>query len=143
MPSYADEKLRISDVILAEPTGGAWRRGMVDLAFVPPRQFKQGAPAKLFYEIYNLPPNVNYRTEIAIKSTDRRVGLTRILRRGSSLSLRFEGVTSPKQSDVLQELRQISTELRPGRYMATVQVTNMQSQETTKSSTEFIVTPRK
>ena len=132
----------MSDVILAEPASGAWRRGSVDLAFVPPRQFEEGAAARLFYEVYNMPSGANYRTEITVKPMDKGVGFNRLFRRRTPISLKFEGVAAPR-SGIMQELRQISAELKPGRYRVEVTVTNLQTQENASSETEFVVIKRK
>jgi hypothetical protein len=40
---------------------------------------------------------------------------------------------------VIQELRQVTAQVKPGRYRVTVRVTNLQNNQTVRSETVFVV----
>lgn len=145
--SFRDNLLEISDIVIAEPETGTWRRGDARLGLVPPRQFMEGAPVRLFYELYNLPPETNYRTEIQIAPLEGTGGIGKLkkLFGGSDGTIRFsfEGLASPAADGIVQESRKISTEIKPGRYRVVVKVTNLANSQTTTGETKFVVLERK
>lgn len=129
VPDYSRTPLLVSDIVLAQPdTVGAWRRGEVELALVPPQEFKTPAPFTVFYEVYNLPATTPYRTEIAVERAEGR-GLWGKLKGlfggGRPLRLRFEEEAKAAPDGRLQELRRVQPNLRPGRYRIRVTVTNL------------------
>jgi GWxTD domain-containing protein len=147
VPPYIAPGLMISDVVLAEPDSGAWRRGDANLGLVPPRQFPEGEPLTLFYELYNLPANTPYRTEVTLAPTTEQSGFGRLkkLFGGSdgTIRLRFDGTARVDGSGNVQELRRVGNVMNAGKYKVAVRVTNLASQQTALGETEFIVIERK
>lgn len=145
--SFAGQALSISDVVLAEPESGTWKRGDVRLGLVPPRQFTEGLPLRLFYELYNLPKDTHYRTEITIAPTEAPVGFARLKKlfggSGGTIRLSFEGAATPAADGIVQESRKVTTALKPGRYRVSIKVTNLTNNETTAAETRFLVQPRR
>jgi hypothetical protein len=142
--SFGNTALEMSDIVIAEPDAGTWQRGEARLGLVPPRQFLEGAPVRLFYELYNLPAATSYRTEIAISPIERVGRLKRLL--GASdgtVRFSFDGIASPGADGILQESRKVSTEIRPGRYRVSVKVTNLANNQSTTGETKFVVLDRK
>jgi hypothetical protein len=145
--NFAGESLMLSDIVLAESDDGNWRRGLARLALVPPRQFAEKKPVKIFYEIYNLPAEVAYRTEISMTPVEGISGFGRIKklfgRKGSDIALQFEGLAQPNADGTVQELRQVVAEVKPGKYRIAVRVTNLQNQQSVRTETVFIVGEQK
>jgi len=144
LPDYARRALAISDIVLAEPdVRGTWRRGDVALSFVPTRIFAGGA-FNTFYEIYGLPAETPFATEIVVERP--RGGIGRAVRRlfssGPPARLRFDGLARADADGVLRELRRIETSLDPGRYHISVRITNRTTGETVERTREFTVIER-
>ncbi|MGH7468474.1 MAG: GWxTD domain-containing protein [Longimicrobiales bacterium] len=143
VPAYDAPSLLLSDIVLAEPDPGAWHRGEAVLALVPPRQFLEGQPLTLFYELYNLQADAPYRTEITLEPTAQSTGfgkLKRLLGAGDgSLRLRFDGVARVNSAGHVQEIRRVTTELKPGKYNVRVRVTNLANQQVAVTAKEFVV----
>lgn len=140
VPDYSTDKLMLSDIVLAEPrVDGRWRRGQVALALVPTGRFKGGS-FRVFYEIYNIPQNSAYTTEIEIepvlKSAGRRI--KELFGAKSRIAFRFDGVALDVKNGVLQELRTMEARLSPGRYRLRITV-KAASGETIKGERLFIV----
>jgi len=143
LPNYRGDALLISDIVLAERGAGTWKRGEANLALVPPRQFVEGQPLKLFYELYNLPANTKYATEITVTPTEKGVGFSRLKKliggRSADVKVRFDAVAQPNANGVVQELREVTLQVKPGKYIVTVNVTPAGSNQTATSKTEFVV----
>ena len=140
IPDYSVGKLMLSDIVLAEPrVEGRWRRGNVALALVPTGRFKGGS-FRVFYEIYNIPQNSAYTTEIEIEPVQRSAGrrIKELFGGKSKISLSFEGVALDVKDGVLQELRQIEAALTPGRYRMRITVTDADG-ETVRGERLFVV----
>jgi GWxTD domain-containing protein len=142
IPDYSGSNLMLSDIVLAEAEpGGSWQRGNLRLRLVPPRQFPRSRPLSLFYEVYNLPHGSSYRTEIAILPAEAGGAITRLkglLGSDPGLRFSFEG-TAEVHDGAAQELRQLSPDLKPGKYRIRVQVTNLTTKQTTAHEREFVV----
>ena len=147
VPSYAAATLMMSDIVLAEPDAGAWHRGDAHLALVPPRQFLEGEPLTLFYELYNLPDRARYRTEINLTPTEAAAGFSRLKKLfgagGGAVRLQFDGEARRDAAGNVQEIRRVSTQMKPGRYQVMVRVTNLQNQQVTTAEKQFVVISRK
>ncbi len=141
--NFTGASLMLSDIVLAEPDNGTWQRGDAKLGLVPPRQFMEGRPLKLFYEIYNLPAETQYRTEIVMEPVDGETGFGRLKKLfgggGRGVQLQFDGVANPAADGTIQELRQVTAQVKPGKYRVTVRVTNLQDQQSVRSETMFVV----
>jgi hypothetical protein len=135
--------LMMSDVILAESEDGAWRRGDARLGLVPPRQFMEKKPLKVFYEIYNLPASTPYRTEVTLMPVEGVTGFGRIRKLfgggDGKIQLQFDGMAPPDTEGTIQELKQVSAEVKPGKYKVIVRITNLDNQQSVLSETMFIV----
>jgi hypothetical protein len=142
--NFTSNTLMLSDIVLAEPDNGTWRRGDVKLGLVPPRQFMEGRPLRLFYEIYNLPADTDYRTEIIMEPMEGETGFGRLKRlfgggTGRGVNTSFDGVSPPNSNGVVQEMRQVTAQVKPGKYRVTVRVTNLQNNQSVRSETIFLV----
>jgi GWxTD domain-containing protein len=143
LPAYNAAGLMLSDIVLAEPDPGAWQRGQATLALVPPRQFLEGQPLTLFYELYNLPQGTPYRTEITLAPTAQSSGFGKLKRLfgggDGTVRLRFDGAAHTNNAGHVQEIRRVTTELEPGKYSVQVRVTNLANQQTAMLAKEFVV----
>ncbi|HEX6065887.1 MAG TPA: hypothetical protein VFZ04_16760, partial [Longimicrobiales bacterium] len=141
--NFTGESLMLSDIVLAEPDNGTWQRGDAKLGLVPPRQFMEGRPLRLFYEIYNLPAESSYRTEIIMEPVEGESGFGRIKKlfggKGNGVQLQFDGVSNPNADGIVQELRQVTAQVKPGKYRVSVRVTNLANQQSVRSETMFVV----
>jgi len=136
IPDYSGADLMISDIAFAEPdTVGTWKRGEVSLALVPSDQFREGT-FNVFYELYNLPKDTPYRTEIIIEPVR---GSIRRLFGSDPIRLRFDGVSTAGPDGVLQELRRVTVPMRKGQYRMTIVVKNLASGEETRKQREFSI----
>ncbi|MGQ0814543.1 MAG: hypothetical protein ACT4O1_08755 [Gemmatimonadota bacterium] len=144
--NFSGGSLMMSDIVLAESEDGSWKRGDARLALVPPRQFEEKRPLKLFYELYNLPVTAAYRTEITMTPVEGVTGFGRIrkLFGGSSgkIQLQFEGVAPLDTEGTIQELKQVRADVKPGKYNVVVRVTNLDNQQSVRSETVFVVSER-
>lgn len=142
LPDYARAGLRISDLILAEPgSGGSWSRDDVTLDFVPTRVFPGGA-FRIFFEVYGLPADARYRTEITVDRQGGGIGkaISRLFGGGPAVRLRFDGEAEATQDGIVREIRSVRTALPPGRYDIRIKLTNLDSGETVEQAREFVVT---
>lgn len=118
IPDYSVQKLMLSDIVLAEPgVEGKWRRGDAALALVPTGRFKGGS-FRVFYEVYNIPQNTPYTTEVEIEPIQKSAGqrIKDLFGGKNNLSFRFDAVAMDVKNGTLQELRQVNVPFGPGRY---------------------------
>ena len=144
---FAGSSLAISDIVLAEPGVGSWERGEAKLRLVPPRQFEEKRPLRVFYEVYNLPANTEYRTEITLAPVETSIGLGRLKKLfggdDGKVQLRFDGTVPEGTKGTVQEVREVTPAVKPGKYKLVVRVTNLADQQTVRSETSFIVSGNK
>ncbi len=141
---FTGKQLMLSEIVLADSTTrGPWQRDMVQLSLLPPRQINEGSMFSLFYEIYNLPAGNRYRTELLIQATEGGGlvrGVRKLLGGGSGeVRLSFEEEARSNVAGTAQELRRIRAELKPGRYRARVQVTDLQSGQVAVREKLFLI----
>jgi hypothetical protein len=140
----SSERLLVSDIVLAMPdTAGDWQRGAQRLALALPRSFEPTRPFTVFYEVYNFAPGEAYSTRITVTPIEGGAGRRiKDLLGGSTkpIELRFDGVAAPDSSGVLQEVREVASDLPEGRYRLVVEVTARTSRRTAVTQTEFEVT---
>ncbi|HUP88621.1 MAG TPA: hypothetical protein VM100_04705 [Longimicrobiales bacterium] len=141
--NFTGQSLMVSDLILADADDGKWHRGLANLGLVPPRQFEEKKPLKIFYELYNLANETPYRTEISMTPVEGAVGFGRLKKlfggRSGTIHLQFDGVAQANADGTVQELRQVSAEAKPGKYRVEVRVTNLQNQQSVRTETVFLV----
>jgi hypothetical protein len=144
VPSYAGDTLMVSSIVLAVPgQSGNWRRGDTELAVMPIGEFAGGA-FRVFYELYNLPEDTPYRTELIVERA--RGSLAELAGQEFTpdseplIHLRFNGIAAPDARGIVPELRSIETGLDPGRYRIHVRVTNLETQAIAGSQRLFLVT---
>jgi hypothetical protein len=146
LKNFSGDGLMVSDVVLAESEDGAWERGDAKLGLVPPRQFEEKKPLKLFYEIYNLPAGASYRTEISMAPVEGITGFGRIKRlfggSDGKVQLQYDGQAPAYTNGTLQELKQVTAEIKPGKYKVVVRVTNLDNQQSVRSETLFVVSEK-
>jgi hypothetical protein len=138
------QNLLISDLVLAEPDStGDWIRGDLRLALTLPRTFRPGRPFQLFYEVYNLSAGAGYRTQLRVDPIDRGGLFNRVKRLFGGgpphIDLRFEDTAAPDADGVVQEIRDMGTDLPPGRYRMRLTITDSQSGLSAETETTFDV----
>jgi hypothetical protein len=113
------QRVVMTDIALGVPdeTGG-WKRGDVRLALLPTSQFPGGS-FDLYYEIYNLPRNHQYETEVAVEALD---DTDKPKDDVAPVVTRFSGIAETHPDGILPELRRVDTSMERGRYRLTVTV---------------------
>lgn len=146
LKNFAGRGLMLSDIVLAAPEEGPWARGNARLGLVPPRQFEEKKPLKLFYELYNLPAGASYRTEISMAPVEGITGFGRIKKlfggNDGKVQIQFDGVGPAQTNGTIQELREVSTEMKPGRYKVVVRVTSLEDQQSVRSETLLLISQK-
>jgi hypothetical protein len=130
VPDLSGNSLLISDLVLAQADRrGTWRRGAAQLALVPNGAFPADAPFTVFYEVYNLAPGEEFRTQLHIERIDPVV--ERLLRgRKTSFDIQFSTqATLDAATKAVQESRKVQTSLAPGRYRISVSVARKSGEE--------------
>ena len=121
--NYSGTDLMMSDMLFAEPQPGSFVRGNAHLSIVPPRQFRDGQPIRVFYELYNLPRGHHYKTEITVGKN----------------TVTFDDVANT--DDVVQELRSVVPQVKPGDVDFKVKVTDLQTGQSTTSKKKIWIIP--
>ncbi|HEX6694104.1 MAG TPA: GWxTD domain-containing protein [Longimicrobiales bacterium] len=136
----SSENLLVSDIVLARPSAaGEWRRGDQTFRLALPRSFAPSSPFTVFYEVYNFEPGERFSTHISAVPVNRST-LQRVFGGGPRpVDVRFDGIASPGSDGVQQEVREVATELEPGRYRMTITVTAQGSRRTAVTETLFEV----
>lgn len=138
VPDYAPRTgLLMSDMLFAAPNDGSFIRGNAHLALVPPRQFRQNEPFRVFYELYNMPRANPYKTEITFETVRGNV-FAKLFKGRSKTTVSFEDATVT--GDVVQELRTLIPEVESGEVRVTIKVTDLATRQTAaKSETIWII----
>lgn len=133
IPDYTGSGLMLSDIALGLPGGsGGWKRGEVTLALLPTSEFP-GSAFDVYYEVYNLPDDRRYATEIAVHPIGAHAGDARPVR------VRFSGHAEVRPDGTMPELRRVDASLAEGRYRIAVTVTDELTGESTTRSREVHV----
>ena len=125
--NFRADRIEVSDVVLTRPDAGQWTRSGLTFALTPAQSFRIGEPITIFYEIYNLPGDTPYRTEIRVVPAMRGLvdRLADLVTPGSrSLRVSFEGAT-PVAGGPVREVRTLQGGLRPDDYEIEVTVTDL------------------
>ena len=132
----------VSDLVIAEPEGGVWRRGSASLSPIPGHQVRQGATIRLFYEVYGARADDRIQTAVTI-APDRPSGiqerLSQLVQRRQAVSVTFDDVAELDSDAVFRKARELGAELEPGNYIVTVTVTNARSRQTAGRETRLRV----
>lgn len=127
IPDYGGSRLMLSDVVLGQPDPTAdWKRGGVSLALLPTSRLP-GSSFGVYYEIYNLPSEDRYSTELTIERVDD-TGVR--VDGGGVVRTRFAGEAAPGPDGSVPELRNVGASLGEGRYRLTVRVTDEDNGQT-------------
>lgn len=115
IPDYSGSELMLSDIAFGLPgaTTGWTRRGFT-VALLPTSQFPESA-FDVYYEVYNLPADNPYETEISIASLDSE-------EEGAVVSARFRGRSSAGPDGSMADLLRVESALETGGYQVTVTV---------------------
>jgi hypothetical protein len=129
----------ISSIVMGVPgEGGNWRRGATSLTVMPIGEFG-GGDFRVFYEIYNLPADTPYDTEITIVEENRPQPVVQF-RFQDRTAAGAAGTVQELRSGTVQELRSIDTDLPRGRYRLYVRVINLDTRMSATSERQFRVT---
>jgi GWxTD domain-containing protein len=135
---YSGSELMMSDILVARDEPGPFVRGNARLSLVPPRQFKEGEPFRVFYELYNLPAGRPYRTEITLTTTESNF-FARLFKGRTTTTVTFEG--NAQGTDVVQELRTLVPQVEAGEAELRVKVTDLGSGESAEKKKTIWITP--
>jgi len=131
---YRGSQLMLSDIALGLPeTSGGWKRRDVQLALLPTSRFPASA-FDVYYEIYNLPHDHRYLTEISVANAEGDPE-----RDGGPVRLRFTGRSNAGADSCQAELRRVETSLARGRHRITVTITDQETGASASRSREFEV----
>jgi hypothetical protein len=125
IPIYPPDALIMSDLVVAEPGPGTWRRGAVAISPLPGHQFPAGGRFKLFFELYGVRANETLRTRITIApgtDPDLLSRLKSVFGAQRVMELSFTESAQPGPDGTLQVERTITPSLEPGRYAVEVTV---------------------
>ncbi len=139
---YTDGRLAVSDVVLTAAESGRWRRGDVALPLTPAVPFERSQPITLFYEVYNLPAQARYRTDVRVVPVSRGLvdRMSDLVSPGTrSLRVSFEGTASGSAGPV-QEVRTLQTGLRPDDYLIEVTVTDLSTGNRASARSQLTLT---
>lgn len=136
IPDYGGDELLLSDIALGLPdVDHGWERGSAALALLPTRLFPESA-FDVYYEIYNLPGDHAYATEISIRVL---TGGPEDEEGAPAVRTVFTGRSAPGGDGALGELRRVESALPQGAYRLTVTVTDEDTGEVAQQSREFQV----
>jgi hypothetical protein len=138
IPDYSSRGLLMSDLLFGLDEDGPFVRGNAKLALVPPRQFRQKQPFRLFYEIYNLPAGAKYRTTLTFDLKTRNP-LVRLFKGNTKFTVSFEG--EAVKDGLVQEIRTIAPEIEDGEVQLTVKVENLATGETATNTEKLWILP--
>lgn len=139
---FSGSRLEVSDVVLTREGVGRWDRGELRLPLTPAVPFPRSEPITLFYEIYNLPPQATYRTDVRVVPVSRGLvdRMADLVDPGTrSLRVSFEG-TAPATGGPVQEVRTLQTGLRPDDYLIEVTVTDLRTGNRASASSPMTLT---
>ena len=139
IPDYSGRGLMMSDMLFASTQPGPFVRGSARLSLVPPRQFREGDAFRVFYELYNLPPGRNYRTEITLTTTESNF-FARLFKGKTRTTVTFEGTA--EGASAVQELRTLIPQIEAGEAEVSVKVTDLVSGETAERKKKMWIIPR-
>jgi hypothetical protein len=125
IPTYPPGVFTMSDLVVAEPGPGTWRRGAIALSPLPGHQVAAGGSFKLFYELYGVQPGEELRTRITIAprtDPDLLSRLMSVFGESRVTQLTFTESAQPSRDGTLQVERTITSSLEPGRYTLEVSV---------------------
>ena len=114
IPSYRGDTLMISDVVLGSAVeGGNFSRGGRRITLMPFARFVDGR-FRMFYEVYNVPRDTRYRTQLLVEHSTGRPQ--------DGVRLEFQDEAEPDADGVIRVLRSMGTELQPGLYRLTLRI---------------------
>ena len=155
LPDYHGDKLILSDIQIAkrvketeEASRSKFARGGWDILPAPARAFPPGAPLFVYFEIYNLTRDTfgNTRYEVAYEVRAKSLKtegspatfLPRIRKRtGESIEVRYEQLGTETTVNDFVELD--LAQARPGAYVLTMNVKDLNSGEVTRREGAFRV----
>ena len=132
MRDFREDVVQMSDIVLTREDEGRWTRGGLTFPLTPAQSFETTEPITIFYEIYNLPPDTQYRTQVRVVPATRGLvdRMADLVNPGTrSLRVAFES-TTPSTGGPVQEVRTIQAPLRPDAYLIEVTVTDLRSGRT-------------
>jgi hypothetical protein len=142
VPIYPPDVLTMSDLVVAEPGEGTWRRGAVAINPLPGHQIPAGGRFKLFYELYGALAEETLRTRITIApetDPDLLSRLRAVFGDKRVVELSFDESGQPNPDGTVQVQRTITPSLEPGRYVLEVTVTRPDRSGTVSRRTSILL----
>jgi hypothetical protein len=139
------DALALSDIVIAEPRDGAWRRGTARLAPAQGHAIAEESPFRLYYELYNAQAGDQLEVSIIV-APGRDEGLLARLRdlisQRNALSLVFSEEAAPEADGVLRIDREVTAALEPGSYVVLITVRNERTGESAEAETGLVIVER-
>jgi len=142
VPAYPASRLAMSDLVIADPEQGSWRRGGVSISPLPGHQLRADGVFRLFYEVYGVKAEETVRTRITVApgtDPDLLSRLKSLFGDQRVLELSFQESAQPGADGVLQVERTITPSLEPGRYTLEVTVERPSSGESATMRTSILL----
>ena len=136
---FSEDEIQMSDVVLTRQDQGSWRRGGLTFPLTPAQSFATTEAITVFYEVYNLPPETPYRTQIRVVPVVRGLvdRMADLVNPGTrSLSVTFESST-PAGEGAVQEVRTLQTPLRPDDYVIEVTIIDLRNGDRATASSQM------
>jgi hypothetical protein len=140
IPSLAG--FAMSDLVIAEPRDGAWRRGSVRISPIPAHTIAAQTPFRLFYEVYAVQEGDPLAVELTIAPGDDKNVLNRIkslIQQKSAYQVSFADRAAPDAGGIMRQVRELQGDLQPGSYVVSVKLTNGRTQKTVEAHTDLVV----
>lgn len=131
----------VSDLVIAEPRNGDWRRGDVGLAPVPAHMIREGQSFRLFYELYGLEVDEPISVEVLVvpEGTSGLIdALRELISTRHAQSLRFDDTAQTDSDGIVRRWHDVQANITSGSYTVIVRVTR-ESGETAEASTRLDV----
>jgi hypothetical protein len=131
----------VSDLVVAEPREGSWKRGDARLAPIPAHVIAGDAPFRLYYELYGLDADEPINVEVLIvpEGTSGILdALRQLISERLAMTLSFADNARTDRDGFVRRWHDIQAELSPGSYMVVVRVTRSNG-EMAESSTRLDV----
>lgn len=142
VPSFADGRLSLSDIVIAEPRDGAWLRGAARLAPAQGHAVLENSPFRVYYELYGAAAGDPLRVQVVIApgaDEDMLARLRSLISSRNALRIDFEEEARVDRDGAVRADREVSAELQPGSYVVIITVTNGRTGEVATRETNLVI----
>ncbi|HEX2167953.1 MAG TPA: hypothetical protein VHG09_12035 [Longimicrobiales bacterium] len=126
LPDYSGDTIMVSDVMLAEQSdSGRVIRGDSRLALAPTQVFRNGE-FRVYYEIYNMPADAPFSTELTIEPLTRgglRDRIRQLFGGEDAVRVGYEDTAAPDASGTFRQVRDMTVPFREGEWLLRLTIT--------------------